>query len=441
MAELPAADPGLSDPDEDERPPGGPARALTERDAPGAPRADRHACSTSGSRVVERDSSIGGGLLAGALAYRLFVLLLPERSCSSPVSVYADAVDQSPSRSARGSRPSRADRLRGRAERLGPRPRARLRPDDAGRALRPAGSCTAPSRRCTRSPGTARGGPSGSRPGARPVRWAPSRQSIDGGEIVGWFRGGDQLGGRQPCSSTSPVVGGSWLAVSLQLPHRDARWPALVPGAGPVRRGPLFVNAFNVYVTTRLLEGQADTYGALGIAAALLFSLVLVGRLIVSPRSSTRHSGTPRTSCCEDTPVNDVDVARSFGEAARYWWIFLVTGLAGSCSRSSSSGSTARAVPAISILFGIVVIAAAVTELVAAFARSGWWGGSTAPSRWRSSRSASSPSCTRATRSRARRRDELLLRLQGRVRRRAVDLAQPRLAVWWLHLLSASQSS
>jgi uncharacterized BrkB/YihY/UPF0761 family membrane protein len=45
--------------------------------------------------------------------------------------------------------------------------------------------------------------------------------------------------------------------------------------------GLLFINVFNVYVTTRLVQGRADTYGALGIAAALLFSLVLVGRLVV----------------------------------------------------------------------------------------------------------------------------------------------------------------
>jgi uncharacterized BrkB/YihY/UPF0761 family membrane protein len=43
----------------------------------------------------------------------------------------------------------------------------------------------------------------------------------------------------------------------------------------------LGVNAFNVYVTARLVENRADTYGALGIATALLFSLVLVGRVAV----------------------------------------------------------------------------------------------------------------------------------------------------------------
>jgi uncharacterized BrkB/YihY/UPF0761 family membrane protein len=43
----------------------------------------------------------------------------------------------------------------------------------------------------------------------------------------------------------------------------------------------LFVNVFNVYVTTRLVANQANTYGALGIATALLLSLVIVGRVIV----------------------------------------------------------------------------------------------------------------------------------------------------------------
>ena len=55
------------------------------------------------------------------------------------------------------------------------------------------------------------------------------------------------------------------------------RWQALLPGALLVGAGMLVVNVFNVYVTTRLVEDRADTYGALGIAAALLFSLVLVG--------------------------------------------------------------------------------------------------------------------------------------------------------------------
>jgi uncharacterized BrkB/YihY/UPF0761 family membrane protein len=98
--------------------------------------------------------------------------------------------------------------------------------------------------------------------------------------IVGWIRRHDQVGALSALVVYLALAGGSWLAISLRLPHLDVRWPALVPGAAVFGAG-LLVNVFNVYVTTRLVEGQANTYGALGIAAALLFSLVLVGRLIL----------------------------------------------------------------------------------------------------------------------------------------------------------------
>ena len=100
-------------------------------------------------------------------------------------------------------------------------------------------------------------------------------------EIVGWIRSHDQLGGFSALLVYLVLVGGVWLVVSLELPHRDVSWPALLPGAALLGGGLLFVNVFNVYVTTRLVEDRANTYGALGIAAALLFSLVLVGRLVV----------------------------------------------------------------------------------------------------------------------------------------------------------------
>ena len=51
--------------------------------------------------IVESDSSIGGGLLAGALAYRLFVLLLPSALLFvSGLGLYAGAVDKTPSTAA-----------------------------------------------------------------------------------------------------------------------------------------------------------------------------------------------------------------------------------------------------------------------------------------------------------------------------------------------------
>jgi uncharacterized BrkB/YihY/UPF0761 family membrane protein len=101
------------------------------------------------------------------------------------------------------------------------------------------------------------------------------------GEIVAWIRRESQYGGLLALLVYVVLIGGAWLAVSMQLPHGRTRWQQLIPGAVLVGAGLLAVNIFNIYVTTRLVEGRADTYGALGIATALLFSLVLVGRLMV----------------------------------------------------------------------------------------------------------------------------------------------------------------
>ena len=99
--------------------------------------------------------------------------------------------------------------------------------------------------------------------------------------IVGWIRRHDQFGGLAALVVYLGLVGGMWLLVSRRLPGGEAGWLALVPGSLLVGAGLLFVNVFNVYVTTRLVENRANTYGVLGVAAALLFSLVLIGRIVV----------------------------------------------------------------------------------------------------------------------------------------------------------------
>jgi uncharacterized membrane protein HdeD (DUF308 family) len=72
--------------------------------------------------------------------------------------------------------------------------------------------------------------------------------------------------------------------------------------------------------------------------------------------------------------VTDVDVERSFRAASRYWWIFLVIGAGWLLFAMIVFRFDWRSVSAISILFGIVVIAAALDELFAVFAgeRSAW---------------------------------------------------------------------
>jgi membrane protein len=231
--------------------------------------------------VVERDSTIGGGLLAGALAYRLFVVLLPSSLLFvSGLGLYADTVDKSTTEVAEEAG------LRGLI------------------ASQVASAASSDSRwivflvmvpavlyaivKLYRSIAIVHaivwhGSGRGIRMSAKGVGLLIGALALNfvAGEIVGWIRHQDEVGGLTSLLVYVTLAGGAWFAVSTQLPHRDARWPALVPGSVLFGAGLLFINVFNVYVTTRMVENRADTYGALGVAAALLFSLVLVGRLMV----------------------------------------------------------------------------------------------------------------------------------------------------------------
>jgi uncharacterized BrkB/YihY/UPF0761 family membrane protein len=243
-------------------------------------RAD-HASVDLGFTLVERDSAIGGGLLAGALAYRFFVLLLPSALLFvSGLGLYADTADKSTGEVARetGLHGLIASQVASTASSSARGvvfivmiPAVLFALVKLYRAIAIVYAIV--------WLGSARG-----------VKTAPKGVGLFGAAImltfaaaqaVGWIRRHDQLGGISALALCLVVVGGAWLVVSMQLPHRDVRWPALVPGALLVGAGLLFVNVFNVYVTTRLVEDRANTYGALGIAAALLLSLVLVGRVIV----------------------------------------------------------------------------------------------------------------------------------------------------------------
>jgi membrane protein len=73
-----------------------------------------------------------------------------------------------------------------------------------------------------------------------------------------------------------------WLFVSLQLPHRGARWTALLPGAVMYGLGIELLNVVIAYVITPWALAKEGTYGALGLAAALLVGLFLISRLMVT---------------------------------------------------------------------------------------------------------------------------------------------------------------
>jgi len=74
---------------------------------------------------------------------------------------------------------------------------------------------------------------------------------------------------------------GIWLLVSLRLPHRDARWVHLIPGALAFGLAVEILHVVAEYLIAPYVVSKQGTYGALGVAAALLFSLFVFSRVIV----------------------------------------------------------------------------------------------------------------------------------------------------------------
>jgi uncharacterized BrkB/YihY/UPF0761 family membrane protein len=73
-----------------------------------------------------------------------------------------------------------------------------------------------------------------------------------------------------------------WLLVSLRLPHGRVPWHALLPGAAIVAVGMELISLLGAYVITPRVESSQRAYGALGVAATLLFGLYVIARLVVA---------------------------------------------------------------------------------------------------------------------------------------------------------------
>jgi uncharacterized BrkB/YihY/UPF0761 family membrane protein len=240
----------------------------------------RHASIDVGFCVVERDASIGGGLLAGALAYRIFVLLIPTALLFvSGIGLYASAADKSATEATgeAGLHGLIASQVASTASGQGRAIVFVVMIPVIVYALAALYRAIAITHALVWH-GSGRGVRT-SRKGVA-LLGAAVLANILAAALAGWARG-HTLGSLSSLLIYLVFIGGAWLPVSTELPHRDVEWTWLLPGALLTAVGLLLINVFNVYVTTRLVEDRANTYGALGIATALLFSLVLVGRLIV----------------------------------------------------------------------------------------------------------------------------------------------------------------
>jgi uncharacterized BrkB/YihY/UPF0761 family membrane protein len=78
------------------------------------------------------------------------------------------------------------------------------------------------------------------------------------------------------------ITGGVWLSLSLLLPHADATWRALLPGAALFAIGHAVLQVATVYYFAPKLTRAPALYGSLGTAATLLLWLFLISRIIVA---------------------------------------------------------------------------------------------------------------------------------------------------------------
>jgi uncharacterized BrkB/YihY/UPF0761 family membrane protein len=75
---------------------------------------------------------------------------------------------------------------------------------------------------------------------------------------------------------------GWWLVISLRLPHQDAPWHALVPGALLMAVGLELISGLGSWFIASRVNSSQSAYGVLGVAAGLLFGLFLISRLVVA---------------------------------------------------------------------------------------------------------------------------------------------------------------
>ncbi len=78
------------------------------------------------------------------------------------------------------------------------------------------------------------------------------------------------------------IAGGFWLGLSLLLPRADADWRALLPGAVLFAIGHAVLQVATVYYFAPRLTRAPALYGSLGSAATLLLWLFLISRIVVA---------------------------------------------------------------------------------------------------------------------------------------------------------------
>jgi membrane protein len=232
--------------------------------------------------VVDRDGEVGGGIIAGALAYRFFIWLLPYALVLvAGVGLAASATSTTPEEAARHISLSG---LVSRSVATAADGKGRVYAIVIGIPL-----LVYATRSLLRA-----------LIGTHRLAWTDLRRSAPRptlgstllllAMLVLTFAVAALAGAARAWTAWAGIVAtlllvvpftGIWLVVTSRLPHRGAPWQALLPGAVLFGFGIQVVAVLGTYVLALMALSKQGTYGTLGAAAALLFELYVVARVIV----------------------------------------------------------------------------------------------------------------------------------------------------------------
>ncbi len=256
------------------------ARRLAER---AQAERGRHGSVDAMFEMADHDSEVGGGIMAGALAYRLFILLLPLALVAiAGLGIAADAESSSPEEAAKavGLADLVSSSVAGAAKSSGRwyafvigipvllyTARSVLRAlivthrlvwtDLRGAAPKPTIGAT--------------------------LKFLAALLGLLVISALAAAARASSFGGGLLVTLVIPVpYAALWLFISMRLPHRDAPWRALIPGAILFGVGIEVLHVVTAYFIAPQAQSKQGTYGSLGIAAALLLGLYLFSRLAVA---------------------------------------------------------------------------------------------------------------------------------------------------------------
>ena len=236
-------------------------------------------------RAFERDIAAGGGVLAGAVAFRIFLFLVPYTFLLVCVfGVGASAADRDPGSLARDAGiGGLAAKAMGSVGDLSTTQRV-VSLVVAGFALLLATRALLKVLRIVHALiWHTRAGKPEKPTRAVAVLIGVVTLALGISVLVGKLRGASFLLGLVATLLFVAVPFALWLLVSWFMPRpAELPWTALLPGAVFFGVGLEILHVVTVYWIARQVESKTDTYGALGFALALLLWAYLLGRVVTS---------------------------------------------------------------------------------------------------------------------------------------------------------------